>query len=63
MLRFSPEGEAYLHSYHPGMTVDDILTSTGWPLAVSPDVHETPSPTKKELRVIRAYDPDHFWTK
>ena len=70
VLRFSPppsglpwQAEAYLHSYHPGTTVEDILANTGWPLAVSPEVGETPVPTKKELRVIRSYDPEHFWTK
>ena len=63
VLRFSPEGEAFLHSYHPGITVEDIVANTGWPLQVSPQVHETPHPKKKELRVIRSYDPDHFWTR
>ena len=62
VLRFGPEGEAHLYSYHPGMTVEDILANTGWPLRVSPEVRETPVPTKKELRVIRSYDPEHFWT-
>jgi glutaconate CoA-transferase subunit B len=63
VLRFSPEGEAYLHSYHPGVTVEDIVANTGWPLPVSPKVRETPQPKKRELRVIRSYDPDHFWTR
>ena len=63
VLRFSPEGEAYLHSCHPGVTVDDILANTGWPLAVSPVLQQTPVPSNKELRIIRAYDPEHFWTK
>jgi len=63
VLRFSEQGEAYLDSYHPGIAVEDIVANTGWPLAVSPKVHKTPAPTKKELRVIRAYDPEHFWTK
>ena len=63
VLRFSPQGEAYLDSWHPGVSVEEILSNTGWALAVSPDVHETPPPTKKELRAIRAYDPGHFWTR
>jgi len=56
-------GEAHLDSYHPGVTVEEILAHTGWPLQVSPDAHQTPVPTRKELRVIRAYDPKRFWTK
>ncbi len=63
ILRFSPEGEAYLDSYHPGVTVEEVLAHTGWPLAVSPQAAETPVPTRKELRVIRSYDPEGFWTK
>ena len=63
VLRFSPAGDAYLDTYHPGTSVEDIQANTGWPLAVSPNVQETRVPTKKELMVIRAYDPEHFWTK
>jgi glutaconate CoA-transferase subunit B len=63
VLRFSPQGEAYLDSFHPDVAIDDIVANTGWPLAVSPEVRETPAPTKRELRVIRSYDPEHFWTK
>ena len=62
VLRFSPQGEAYLDSYHPGVTVEEVVANTGWPLAVSPSVRNTAPPNKKELRVIRAYDPEHFWT-
>jgi len=63
VLRFSPRGDAYLDSYHPGVTVEDIVANTGWALDVSPKVHRTAAPTKSELRVIRSYDPEHFWTK
>ena len=63
VLRFSEEGEAYLDSYHPGVTVEDVLANTGWALAVSPKVHATKPPTSKELRAIRAYDPNRFWTR
>ena len=63
VLRFSQDGEAYLDSCHPGVTVEDVKANTGWPLAVAPRVKKTPVPTKKELRVIRNYDPQHFWTK
>src|SRR3990172_6333900 len=62
VLRFGSEGEAYLASYHPGVSVEDIRANTGWPLKVSPDAKQTRVPNKRELRVIRAYDPEHFWT-
>ena len=60
---FQGEGEAYLESYHPGVTVEEILANTGWPLQVSTGVRATPAPTRKELRVIRSYDPQGFWTR
>jgi len=56
-------GEAMLESYHPGVTVEEIVASTGWPLQVSSKVRQTRAPNAKELRVIRAYDPQRFWTK
>jgi glutaconate CoA-transferase subunit B len=63
VLRFSHKGEAYLHSYHPGTTVQDVLANTGWDLEISPEVRETKPPTRQELRVIRSYDRNGFWTK
>src|SRR5581483_4689445 len=57
VLRFSPDGEAYLYSRHPGVSVEDIVENTGWALKLAPKVKETPPPNARELRVIRAYDP------
>src|SRR6266404_4454146 len=35
VLRFDENtGEAYLHSAHPGVSVEDIVTNTGWKLRV-----------------------------
>src|SRR5579863_3073423 len=63
VLRFGEDGEAYLASIHPGIRVEDLLSSTGWPLRVAGDLTVTPKPSEDELRVIREIDPDHFWTK
>jgi len=54
--------EAILASHHPGITLDKVRQQTGWAIRVSPDVHETPSPTEEELAIIRHYDPHGFWT-
>ncbi len=62
VLRFGDDGEAYLASVHPGITVDDVLANTGWKLRVAPDVHETEIPTSAELSAIRGYDKEGFWT-
>lgn len=42
-----------LRSVHPGVTVDDVVASTGFDLAVPDDVAETRLPTDDELRLIR----------
>lgn len=54
VLRFDQETkEAYLASYHPGSTIDEIVSLTPWDLAVAHDVHETEPPREEELRVMR----------
>src|SRR5947209_2197619 len=62
VLRFDEHGEAYLATYHPLCTIEEVLANTGWLLKVSPDAVATPPPTDEELRVIRDYDPQGFWT-
>lgn len=62
VLRFGDDGEAYLASVHPGVTVEDVLANTGWKLRVGKDVGETSSPTAAELKAIRGYDTRGFWT-
>jgi glutaconate CoA-transferase subunit B len=51
-----------LSSYHPGVTVDEIIQETGWPLRLSGEIHETPPPTDRELAAVRKYDPKRVWT-
>jgi glutaconate CoA-transferase subunit B len=62
VLRFDRNGEAYLASTHPGVEVDDVLANTGWQLTVPDHVTTTPAPTEEELRAIRDYDKEGFWT-
>jgi glutaconate CoA-transferase subunit B len=45
------------------VSVEDVLTETGWTLRVADDLTTTPEPDAAELDVIREIDPDHFWTK
>jgi glutaconate CoA-transferase subunit B len=45
--------ELTLTSVHPGVTVDKVVKSTGWPLKVAADVATTPPPTGIELQVLR----------
>ncbi len=56
------EGEAYLASVHPGVSVEEVVASTGWKLRVAERVGVTPEPTTTELAAIREYDKKGFWT-
>jgi glutaconate CoA-transferase subunit B len=62
VLRFGEDGEAYLASLHPGVELEDVLANTGWKLRVADDLMRTPEPTERELRAIREYDKEGFWT-
>ena len=65
VLRFGEDGEAYLDSRHPGIALDEIRANTGWKLKLKSgekDVPETPPPSAEELRAIREYDKEGFWT-
>jgi glutaconate CoA-transferase subunit B len=64
VFRFPPAGgEAYLASVHPGHSVAEVSSETGWEVKVAPDVRETAAPTEAELSAIRRFDPDGFWTR
>jgi glutaconate CoA-transferase subunit B len=54
VLRFDKTTkEAYLASYHPDTSVDEVVKNTPWDLKVADDVHETEPPTEEELRALR----------
>jgi len=50
----TPERTMRLRSYHPGVTVGEIVAATGFTLTVPDDVAETRLPTPEELDLIRA---------
>jgi acyl CoA:acetate/3-ketoacid CoA transferase beta subunit len=62
VLRFTEDGEAYLASVHPGIEVNDVLKNTGWKLRLG-NVTQTPEPEDEELKAIREYDEQGFWTR
>ena len=63
ILRFEPESkEMILTAVHPGVTVEEVVENTGWPLKVAQEVETTPAPTAAELAIIREFDPQGFWT-
>jgi glutaconate CoA-transferase subunit B len=64
VMRFPDEGgEAYLATVHPGHTVDEVRENTGWDLKTTSDVRKTSAPTESELKAIRKFDPEGFWTR
>jgi glutaconate CoA-transferase subunit B len=63
ILRFVDDGEARLASVHPGVTTEEVLANTGWKLRLAQNVEQTPEPSAAELKAIREYDREGFWTK
>ena len=58
----SENREMVLSSHHPGLSVNQIKSATGWRLKVAKDVSETMPPTDMELAAVRKYDPKRVWT-
>jgi glutaconate CoA-transferase subunit B len=48
-----PEHTMRVRTLHPGVTLDEVRAQTGFELAVSDDLGETPAPTEDQLRIIR----------
>jgi len=63
VLRFADDGEAYLSSVHPGVELGEVVSNTGWKLRSAEHVSQTSEPSAAELKAIRDYDKDGFWTK
>jgi glutaconate CoA-transferase subunit B len=53
---FASSGEMQLESLHPGVTVDEVRTNTGWEVRLAPSVGITSAPTAEELALIRRFD-------
>jgi len=49
----TPDHAMRLRSVHPGVTVEDVVEATGFPLEVPDDVAESRLPTDEELQVVR----------
>ncbi|ROS05617.1 glutaconate CoA-transferase subunit B [Sinobacterium caligoides] len=52
-----------LVSLHPGITVEQVVENTGFPLEIPADVAITAAPTEQQLEIIRAIDPRDFRSK
>ena len=57
-------GELVLTALHPGLTVEQALKNTGWPLKVASDLKTTEPPTQEELHLMRdELDPTGIYLK
>lgn len=54
ILKPHPETkEFYLHSIHPGVTVEEVKEHTGWDLKTSKDLQTTAEPSPEYLKILR----------
>jgi glutaconate CoA-transferase subunit B len=54
ILRFDKtSGIAYLATWHPGSSIEEIRENTPWKLDVASDAHETEPPRAEEIQAIR----------
>ncbi|HEX2102647.1 MAG TPA: CoA-transferase [Solirubrobacteraceae bacterium] len=53
VLRPGPDGELELAAIHPGVDVEQVRESTGWPLRVRDVVEATEPPSERELHTLR----------
>jgi glutaconate CoA-transferase subunit B len=59
ILGFDPDTRRMrIEATHPGVDVDTVRASTGFALAVAPEVAVTEPPGDEELAMLRALDPD-----
>ncbi len=57
----SPDHSMRIRSLHPGVTVDEVIENTGFPLTVPDAVPTTRLPTAEDLQIIReVLDPDNL---
>ena len=61
VLRFHANGEAYLASVHPGVTMAEVRARTGWKLQPG-EVPVTPPPSTQERNWLAEIDPERSLT-
>lgn len=52
-----PQHQLRLRSLHPGVTVEQVIENTGFGICVPDDVSVTAAPTREQMDIIRALDP------
>ena len=58
ILDFSgPNHQVAIHSLHPGVTVEQVVENTGFPLHIPANIPTTPAPTAEQLALLAQLDP------
>lgn len=55
-----PQHRVRLRSLHPGVSLDEVLDNTGFPLHVPAEVPRTAAPTAAQLQIIQRLDPHNL---
>lgn len=64
VFRFAPRTrEMVLASVHPGVTEEEVQDLTGWKLGRTEVTEVTAPPERRDLEVIRRFDPEGFWSR
>ncbi len=64
ILDFDPESRRMrIKALHPGVTVDEVQSNTGFELLVPRQIETTQPPTATELGVLRRLDPEQRYTR
>jgi glutaconate CoA-transferase, subunit B len=64
ILEPDESGELVLAALHPGVTVEEARTNTGWDLRTASELRTTEPPTEAELRILREeLDPQGIYLK
>jgi glutaconate CoA-transferase subunit B len=60
VLGFDEHRRLEVRSLHPGASLGQVREQTGFELEVSPELHETPPPSDRELEALERVDPDRI---
>jgi glutaconate CoA-transferase subunit B len=52
-----PDKQIRIRSLHPGVSVDDVVNATGFPLCIPEHLPVTPLPSAEQLALLAALDP------
>lgn len=58
-----PDHSFRIRSLHPGITLDQVIENTGFPVHVDGDVPTTPAPTAEQMAIIEQLDPQNWRSK